>query len=75
MPSPDLCPFPKRVVLVSGYKRAQTWDVTDTKGFSSFFFRKKRADPVSLSTLLACLSALLCGKKHVWFFHKFLVPR
>lgn len=36
------------------------------RGFSSFFFRKKRADPVSLSSALA----LLCGKRHVWVFHK-----
>lgn len=59
---------------MSGYKGAQTWDVADMRGFSSFFFRKKRADPVSLGTLLSCLSALLYGKRHVWFFHKFLVP-
>ena len=46
-----------------------------TRGLSSFFFRKKRADPVSLSTLLASLSALLYGKRHVWVRHKLLVPR
>lgn len=62
---PSFARFPKRVVLVSGYKGAQSWDVAHTRGFSSFSCRKKRADPVSLG---AVVSALLCGERHIWVF-------
>lgn len=56
------------------YWGAQTRDLADKGIFFCLFFRKKRADPVSSSSLMACLSALLYGKRHVCVVHKFLVP-